>query len=273
MESILARALGAPLQPVALLFSDDKPEGAMQFVEGRWGCVMWLLASAARGRTAVADRSTFGCLGGGTGLGFGDAYLQWPGGKECFFHFLSTGNEGWEHGRAVAEEVRPQLRPEAFEHFMHGERYVKTPELARRFVEDLPIVEVPARYVVFRPLADLADDEEPEIVIFVVDPDCLSALTVLANYGREGNENVIIPYAAGCQTIGLYAYREARAQVPRAVVGLTDLSARLYAAKQLGRNLFTFAVPFRMFRELEANVPGSFLERDTWAALRNASSS
>ena len=237
MESTLASALGAPLQPVALLFSDDKPEGAMQFVKGRWGCVMWLLASAARGRAAVADRETFGCLGGGTGLGFGDAYTGWPGGKECFFHFLSTGNEGWEHGRAVADEVRPQLRPDAFEHFMHGERYVKT----------------------------------PEIVIFVVDPDRISALTVLANYGREGNENVIIPYAAGCQTIGLYAYREARAEVPRGVVGLTDLSARLYAAKQLGPNLLTFAVPYRMFLEMEANVPGSFLERDTWAALRASS--
>ena len=41
-------------------------------------------------------------------------------------------------------------------------------------------------------------------------------------------------------------------------------------AKQLGHNLMTFAVPFAMFQEMEANVPGSFLERDTWRELRDA---
>jgi hypothetical protein len=29
----------------------------------------------------------------------------------------------------------------------------------------------------------------------------------------------------------------------------------------------TFAVPFVMFQEMEANVPGSFLERNTWKEL------
>ena len=29
----------------------------------------------------------------------------------------------------------------------------------------------------------------------------------------------------------------------------------------------TFAVPFAMFRATEENVPGSFLERDTWRTL------
>ena len=41
----------------------------MQFSEGKWGCVMWLAVSAAKGRPAVADRKTFGCVGGGVGLG------------------------------------------------------------------------------------------------------------------------------------------------------------------------------------------------------------
>ena len=34
-----------------------------------------------------------------------------------------------------------------------------------------------------------------------------------------GNENVIIPDAAGCQTIGIAPYREAQSERPRAVVG------------------------------------------------------
>jgi uncharacterized protein (DUF169 family) len=267
MESAISRAIRMPLQPVAVLFSDDKPDGAMQFGEGRWGCIMWLLASAARGKAAVADRSTFGCIGGGTGIGFGNQYERWPGGIDCFYGFLSTGNDGTEHGRAAADELGHGWRRESVEHFRHGERYLKTPELTRQFVDALPIVEVPSRYVVLKPLAEVGDGETPQVVIFLVDPDRLSALTVLANYAGGNNENVIMPWAAGCQTIGIIPYREARSANPRAVVGLTDPSARLFIAKQVGRDLMTFTVPFAMFRTMEANVAGSFLERDTWRAL------
>jgi len=267
MESAIAKAIRMPLQPVAVLLSDEKPAGAMQFAEERWGCVMWLLASAAKGKAAVADRATFGCIGGGVGLGFGNQYESWPGGIDCFYHFLSTGNEGWEHGREVAASLGAGWRRESVKHFVHGERYLKTPELTKEFVDALPITEVPTRYVVFKPLADVAAGEIPETVIFLVDPDRLAALVVLANYTGGGNENVAIPYAAGCQTIGIIPYREARSERPRAVVGLTDLSARGYIAKQVGRNLMTFAVPFRMFQSMETNVPGSFLERDTWRSL------
>jgi len=98
-------------------------------------------------------------------------------------------------------------------------------------------------------------------------PDQLSALVILANYGRPGTENVTIPYAAGCQTIGIFPYREAKSENPRAVVGLTDISARENLRKQLGRDLFSFAVPWRMFLEMEGNVKGSFLQRRTWKVL------
>jgi hypothetical protein len=75
-------------------------------------------------------------------------------------------------------------------------------------------------------------------------------------------------YAAGCQTIGIYPYREAKSAKPPVVVGLTDLSARVYVRKQLGDpHLMIFAAPFALFEEMEQNVPGSFLERHTWFSL------
>ena len=95
-------------------------------------------------------------------------------------------------------------------------------------------------------------------------------MVVLANYDRPDNQNVIIPYAAGCQTIGIYPYQEAQAEKPRAVVGLTDLSARAYIRKQLADNLMTFSVPLAMFKEMESHVVGSFLERPTWQGLLSA---
>ncbi|MCL5807029.1 MAG: DUF169 domain-containing protein [Deltaproteobacteria bacterium] len=95
MESRIAKAIETKYPPIAISWSDEKPEGAMQFQEGRWGCVMWLAASAAKGRPAACDAATFGCIGGGVGMGFGDLYKSFPGSEEGFCHFLSSGIEGF----------------------------------------------------------------------------------------------------------------------------------------------------------------------------------
>jgi uncharacterized protein (DUF169 family) len=278
MESRIAKAIETKYSPITISWADEKPEGAMQFQEGRWGCIMWLAASAAKGRPATCDAATFGCVGGGVGMGFGDRYKSFPGSEEGFCHFLSSGIEGWTEGPAIAEKIKPFLRGEAYDNFIHGERYIKTPDHVKRFLASLPITQIPKRYVVFRPLADMNSDQEPpQTVIFFADPDELSALVVLANYGRGDNENVIIPWAAGCQTIGIYPYREANAERPRAVIGLTDLTARVFIRKQLGDHLLSFAMPFALFTEMEASVEASFLQRHTWqellAAKRSAESS
>ena len=228
---------------------------------------MWMVARAARGGTAVCGRKTFGCWGGGVGLGFGDIYQQFPSGEDCFCHFLSIGNDQWKTGRQVAEKIKPHMNEHSLDHFMHGERYLKSPERVQRFVQGLPITDIPAPYVAFKPLSEVEDDATCQVVIFFVDPDQLSALVILANYDRETNENVIIPYAAGCQTVGIYPYREAAADQPRAVVGLTDISVRTYVRQQLGDHLMTFAVSLKMFKEMEDNVEGSFLERSVWEKL------
>jgi len=269
MDCQIASALKLEHPPVAILWSDEKPAAALGFKEGKWGCVMWMLASAAKGKVAAFDEKTYGCWGGGIGLGFGNRYLDFPGGSECFCRFLSTGNEESEAGCAVAKEIAPFVDKNLLEDFLHGEGFIESPELVKDFIDNLPIMQVPARYVIFKPLGMVElKKERPEIIVFLADPDQLSALVILANYGRKGNENAFIPYAAGCQAIGIYPYREAQAENPRAVVGLTDLSARNNLKKQLGSNLFSLAVPLAMFQEMEKNVPGSFLQRNTWKTLR-----
>lgn len=269
MESQIAKAIKLKYQPVALLWSDEKPEGAMQFSEGKWGCVMWLAVSAAKGRPAVADAKTFGCIGGGVGLGFGNQYKNFPGGEEGFCYFLSSGNSGRPGGAELAQQIKPFMTGESHDNFLHGERYIKNPNGVRKFIAALPIIDIPPSFVVFKPLADVdLSREKPQSVIFFANPDQLSALTVLANYARGDNEGVIMPYAAGCQAIGIYPYREVVSSKPRAVVGLTDLSARVYVRKQLGDpNFMTFTAPLALFEEMEENVPGSFLERHTWRTL------
>ena len=115
MESQIAKAIHPQYQPVAMIWSDEKPAGAMQFQEKKWGCVMWLVANAAKGKIAVADSRTFGCFGGGVGLGFGNQYKSFPGGEEGFCHFLSSGTDGWVEGPAVAEKIKPFMRAEAYD--------------------------------------------------------------------------------------------------------------------------------------------------------------
>ncbi|MBN1613521.1 MAG: DUF169 domain-containing protein [Deltaproteobacteria bacterium] len=268
MESDIANTLSLKYGPVGIMLTNERPEDARQFKEGRFGCVMAMLAAAARGKTAVFDRKTFGCPGGGTGLGFGNQYLNFPGGIEGFCYFLSVGCRQWEPGMKLVEQVKPFVGDALYDDLVHGERYIKTPELVKKFVECLPIIDVPFEYVVFKPFKDIEPEKErPEVVVFLADMDQLSALVVLSNYDRDDNESAIIPQAAGCQSIGIYPFREARRERPRAVVGLVDISARVQVKRQLKDDLMTFAVPFAMFQELEANIPGSFLERNTWKEL------
>lgn len=140
--------------------------------------------------------------------------------------------------------------------------------MVKKFVANLPIAEIPTRYVLFKPLRDveLARDDVRSIT-FLVNPDQLSALVVLANYEGEHNENVIIPFAAGCQAIGICTWRENERESPRAVVGLTDLSARKHLRRQLGKDRMSFSVTPQRFQQMEQNVEGSFLERPTWKSL------
>jgi uncharacterized protein (DUF169 family) len=69
MKSEIAVRLKLRYEPVAIMVGADKPAGASQFREGKWGCVAAMLSAAARGGQTVFDRKTYGCLGGGVGLG------------------------------------------------------------------------------------------------------------------------------------------------------------------------------------------------------------
>jgi uncharacterized protein (DUF169 family) len=86
MHSNIAEALRLRNEPVAIIWTNEKPEGALGFKGRGAGCALVLLAQAAlRGRTAAFDRENFGCMGAGTGLGFGMQQENFPlGGIETF---------------------------------------------------------------------------------------------------------------------------------------------------------------------------------------------
>ncbi|MFY9912805.1 MAG: DUF169 domain-containing protein [Candidatus Sulfotelmatobacter sp.] len=269
MNSKVADAIGLETQAVALAWADAAPQGAIRFKLERWGCVVSVFATvAAKGRVGAFDRKTYGCWGGGVGLGFCNCYESFPGGIEGFCHFLADGNDHSEEGQHVGEQIAGWGDRHFADDFLHGERYLKNAQVTRRFLQTLPMRDIPVQYVVVKPL-DLVDPEQENIksVTFFVDPERLSALVVLANYTEPDLENVIVPWAAACQIMGIFAYRELEREHPRALIGLTDLSARLNVRASLGTNVLSFTAPWPVFLRMEQNVEGSFLQRRTWAEL------
>ena len=246
MDCKISKALNLKNSPVAVILTNEKPESGIQFKEGTWGCVAsMMVASASKGKTAFFDRKTYGCMGGGTGLGFGNCYKDFP-----IEYFLSTGIKN------VQTNVRTRSSLE------ECEAYIKTPELAKVFVDTLPMREVPTDYVVFKPVRDVKENEKPEMIIFLVNPDRLSALVILANYGRVSNDTVFAPFGAGCHSI-VHGYAENEKENPRAIIGFFDITAR----KFIDKNMLSFTAPYKLYVEMSDNVKDSFLEREQWLEL------
>jgi hypothetical protein len=203
-------------------------------------------------------------------MGFGNCYLDFPGGFDAFCRFLSNGNTGDPAGQAIGAHMAAAGNEAMADEFLHGERYLKNPEAVERFVAAMPIQDIPARYVILKPLSETdAETENVRCITLLVNPDQLSALVVLANYEHPERENVAIPFGAGCQIFGVYMYRELMSATPRALVGLTDISARKNVRHLLGGNLLSFSMVPSMYQQMQAHVEDSFLQRHNWQTLRN----
>ena len=266
MKSIIAEVVALRFSPLAIFYAQEPPgEGR----EAKGLCAMIPVAQAAKGETVYFSATSCNCPGATGGFGLTEFNRNaFPGGEECFNRFLSVGNERCEQGRQIIEQMKEQGTPKIFlDEFSEGEGFLKTPELAAEFTASLPKVEPEGRYIVIKPLEKLQPGEKPKVVAFLVDADQLSALTVLANYARPGNDNVRIPFGAGCMTFALYPFSESQQATPQAIVGLTDISARFYLRKALGREFLSFTVPWSLFEEMEANVPESFLTRYAWKTM------
>lgn len=229
-------AFGMSEYPVLFRYADDLPKGTLLPPEGAWTCVFALLAKTrSEGVPVALSASNHGCGGGGFYLGF----LETP--REGIEYFLSCGIPGK----------------------MEGERYLKTPELARARMARVPVRPAPRKYGLFT-RADMPHaSEDPEVVVFFASPDILAGLHFLASFGRE-DDAVAAPFSSGCGAIVTLPLAESARPGPKAVMGLFDPSARPYVEK----DLVTFAVPFVLFREMEGNAPESFLHTKTWGTVR-----
>lgn len=251
MNSELVKKLRLAFDPVAIYFTDEKPQNALQFEEGKRGCVAsMLIACATNGKTAVFDAHTYGCPGGGVGLCFGNAFEK---NDHPTVYLLSTGDEALKaHGKTLGRSLG------------RGERFYATPALAGRWKASMPYVETGKRYVVFRPLSLADETGPPDLVVIFANPDQLSALVVLAGFNRGTALNVVAPFVSACQHIVL-AYREMEKDTPNAIMGFFDISQR----HRIPKDMLSFTVPYGMFKEMEESAPQSCLTTKAWERIES----
>ncbi len=240
MNSKIAEAIKLPNHPVAVIRTDEKPEDALMFKEGVWGCVVAMINAASKGKTVALSDATVACQGGHAGCGFGpyrEGYVE---------RFLSDG-EG-----LVVKGVQ-----------VEGERYKASPELALKFMRWQPVPEGVKEYLVLKPLSEVSETETPEAVIFLVNVDRLSGLATLANFDTENQDNVKLYFGAGCgQAIGNVLDASVRGS-RECFIGMTDPSAR----KVLPADIMSFSIPFKRFMEMEENADKSFFHTKTWETI------
>jgi hypothetical protein len=269
MKSSVVEHLKPEFEPVAVVWSDDIPDHALEFAEGRFGCILHLFAEASRkGRVAGGSHDTIVCSGGRAALGFGVDFVE---SEDRLDHHAAIVSKGLESARdeeayrQKMESVRPAWRPL----YEFGERRHCSFEMARKWIlECLPRYDIPYRYVLFKPLGETDSKENTRAVIFAVSPLELAGLTTLLGSVVEGADPIQVPQGADCFRIACFAYDQYDAEPPRAVLGMLDVDGREVMRRKFHDDTLTLTIPFPLFVRMEAEAKDSVLQIPGWSKLR-----
>jgi hypothetical protein len=202
-----------------------------------WSCVMGNVWLARKKQTAAYfEARHYGCIGGSFYLGFHKPQL------DLVAHYVSTGIPGK----------------------FHGERYLPSPEVTRRFFNELDPRPAPARFCVFKPVSQFRDGEIPEVVTFFARGEVIAGLCELASFVTEDFEVVVSPFGAGCSYMVSWPLKYIAQGTMKAVLGGWDPSNR----KFLKTDEATFSIPYSMYLLFLERWQDSFLIGETWAGIK-----
>jgi hypothetical protein len=222
--------------PICYYFSDQVREEDLKETVNLDRCLIGNLRRVQDGYSFVYDAHTPGCSGGKRYSGFSNKL------RPKFEYFLSCGIPGE----------------------LEGERYKKSPQLVEEYLRNHPPFEAPGKYLVFKRLDKLTEEEKPLAAIFFATPDVLSGLFTLANYDRADPYGVISPMGSGCAAIINYPYQEAQSETPRCILGMFDVSARPCVLE----GKLTFTIPMQRLEQMAFNMEESFLITKSWDLVR-----
>jgi uncharacterized protein (DUF169 family) len=220
-----------------IVFYYTEGDGGAEWAEKSKGrsCIICELAKVRNGSSLVYNAERIMCGGAKRYLGYTEKMR--PG----FEYFLSCGNDRIE-----------------------GERYLRTPEQVKEFMNNQRSLPDSGRNIVFKKWDDLDENDEPDAVIFFAKPDVLSGLFTLANFDQSEPNGTFTPFGAGCGSIVYYPYLESKSERQRVVIGMFDPSARACVSE----NILTFAVPMKRFERMIGYMEESFLITETWDTVR-----
>ena len=142
------------------------------------------------------------------------------------------------------------------------ERFKKDLEISKAYTrESATLIHPPKdKYLYMEKLENIDDNKEIEVVnIFPADLTNLTKLVGLSGYDRVANmDNVLTPFASGCQSVFTIPYHEKFQENPKSIIGLGDQLVRNF----IPEDMVSFSVPSNRFVEMANNIEGSFLDKN-----------
>lgn len=220
--------------PITFEYADDTRGEAPEPPFAGHRCLIGQLIKARNGRTLCITPESLSCRGAGRYLSYREEMFA------GFAEFISHDAEG------------------------HGERYQRTPELVRTFIDALPVLPIRGRNLIIKRWDKLDAQDHPDGVIFFAEADVLSGLFTLSCFNSDRTDAVTAPFGAGCTSTFYAVYREQVEGTGRSVIGMFDPSAR----KCVKGNLLTFGIPYTAFARMIDRMEESFLSTHSWEIIR-----
>ena len=236
MDSILVKKglkelleyIPVELAPMGWSFSKNQPEDAFTFEINKRNCMFNHIKSISRGKKLYFSSNRVGCGAG-----------------NCYLGFDNPENMEQRITAAVSER----------------EKFKKTKELGNAFFKGVQITHTKKEFLILERIEDIRDNIEIEVVVLWVSALSIAGLTTLANFDRETNDNVLIPFGSGCQGIWTHPYLENE----KSIIGCIDPSIRW----KIPFNVLSFSVNSKRFVEMTDNVSESFLKKEFWLKAVN----
>lgn len=223
-------------QPFAAFYSDHLHNAELASKKEGHHCVIADFSKVLRGKSLAFNADNLGCGGGIRYCGFS------TGPRPDFSYFLSYGKPGE----------------------LEGERYKRDPDTVNAWLNHVPEIKAPAKWLICKPFEKLEDDDHPEVIVFFDKPDVIAGLFTLANYDRKDPYGVKAPFSAGCGAVIQYPWLENQKDDPDCIMGMFDSSARPF----LSKDKLSFAIPMKRFEILAEYMDESFLVTPTWDVIR-----
>ena len=268
MESTIVNNLQPEFEPVAVVWSDTIPDDALQFKKGRFGCILYLFAEAARsGKVTGGSRETITCNGGRAALGLG---VDFDASDDLLDRYAAVFSKGLKSvGNQEAYRERMEAVPRTWRPlYEYGERRHCNAEYAKEWIlNGLPHYNIRYKYVLFKPLNRTDSDENIRAVIFPVNPVELSGLVTLAGSIMQGTDPVQVPQGADCHSIAAFAYSQAESTDPRAVLGMLGTDGREMMRKRFRDDILTLTLPIPLFQRMEKEANDCIFQIPSWKRL------